>query len=59
MSITKVKIGVIGAGSFACLWYLPVLEKHPNVQIQAICSSRGMNAKNSAKKNNILSSYQY
>jgi predicted dehydrogenase len=58
MSVCKVNIGVVGAGSFTALWYLPILEKHPNVQIQAICSPSGTSAETLLKKYNILSSYQ-
>jgi predicted dehydrogenase len=58
MSVSKVNIGVVGAGSFADVWYLPILEMHPNVQIQAICSPSGTSAENLAKKYTILSSFQ-
>ncbi|RBW69811.1 Gfo/Idh/MocA family protein [Bacillus taeanensis] len=58
MSVSKVNIGLVGAGSFADLWYLPILEKHPAVQLQAICSPSGTSAENLAQKYNILSSYR-
>ncbi|WP_332632272.1 Gfo/Idh/MocA family protein [Halalkalibacter flavus] len=53
-----VKIGIVGAGSFADVWYLPILQKYPNVQLQAICSPSGTSAQNLANKYKILSSYQ-
>ncbi|WP_332693615.1 Gfo/Idh/MocA family protein [Halalkalibacter lacteus] len=58
MSVSNINIGVVGAGSFADLWYLPILERHPNVHIQAICSPSGTSAENLAKKYTIHSSYQ-
>lgn len=57
MSPSKVNIGIVGAGSFADLWYLPLLKKHPSVNIQAICSAGGSSAKKLAEKNDIHSSY--
>jgi predicted dehydrogenase len=54
---SKVRIGLVGAGSFANLWYLPVLEKHPNVHIQSICSPSGTSAEKLAEKYKIVSSY--
>jgi len=53
----KVNIGVVGAGSFADLWYLPILKKHPFVKIQAICSVSGASAKKLAEKYDIQSRY--
>lgn len=56
----KVKIGVVGASWFSDLWYLPVLKKHPNVLLQAICSKNGESARRMAKKysvSNVYSSY--
>jgi predicted dehydrogenase len=56
-----VKIGVVGASWFSDLWYLPVLEKHPNVILQAICSKNGDSAKRMAEKyriQKVYSSYQ-
>ncbi|MFC0470633.1 Gfo/Idh/MocA family protein [Halalkalibacter kiskunsagensis] len=58
MNGRKAQIGVVGAGSFADLWYLPILEKHPEVQIQAICSQSGTTAEKLANKYNILANYQ-
>lgn len=54
---SKVNIGVVGAGSFADLWYLPILNKHPSVKIQAICSASGASAKKLAEKYGIHSCF--
>ncbi|TLS36503.1 Gfo/Idh/MocA family protein [Pseudalkalibacillus caeni] len=55
---TRLKIGIAGAGSFTELWYLPILEQHPNIQLQAICSASGTSASRLAEKYNIQKSYQ-
>ncbi|MEH7222272.1 Gfo/Idh/MocA family oxidoreductase [Bacillus sp. JJ1566] len=55
--MNTVKIAVIGASWFADLWYLPVLKKHPNVIIQAICSATGTSAKRMAEKYGIKHVY--
>jgi predicted dehydrogenase len=46
----QVNIGLIGASWFADLWYLPVLQLHPNVKLQAICSRTESAAKTMAVK---------
>lgn len=46
----KLKIGIVGASWFSDLWYLPVLQKHPHVHLQAICSKTEENAKRMAEK---------
>ncbi|CAG9620336.1 Gfo/Idh/MocA family protein [Sutcliffiella rhizosphaerae] len=48
--MSKVNVGVVGASWFADLWYLPVLQMHPDVAIAAICSKTGESAQNMAKK---------
>ncbi|GAA0337295.1 Gfo/Idh/MocA family oxidoreductase [Oceanobacillus oncorhynchi subsp. oncorhynchi] len=58
MRTGKVKIGIVGAGSFVNLWYLPILKiMHPAVQLQAICSLNGINAVKLAQKYDILATY--
>jgi predicted dehydrogenase len=57
MSNQKVKIAVAGAGSFADLWYLPILKRHPSVVVEAICSRKGTNAERLAAKYDIPSSF--
>ncbi|GAB2562767.1 Gfo/Idh/MocA family protein [Gracilibacillus alcaliphilus] len=57
MKASKVNIGIVGAGSFADLWYLPILKMHPAVQLQAICSPSGVNAVKLAQKYDVLSTY--
>jgi predicted dehydrogenase len=58
MSNQKVKIAVAGAGSFADLWYLPILKHHPSVILKSICSRNGTNAERLAAKYDIPSSFQ-
>jgi predicted dehydrogenase len=58
MSNQKVKIAVAGSGSFADLWYLPILKRHPSVILEAICSQNGTNAERLAAKYGIPSSYR-
>ena len=58
MAEHKLKIGIVGAGSFTELWYLPILEKHPDVELRAICSQSGTSAARLAEKFNIGSSHQ-
>jgi predicted dehydrogenase len=58
MSNQKVKIAVAGSGSFADLWYLPILKCHPSVILEAICSQNGTNAERLAAKYGIPSSYR-
>ncbi|MCM3665808.1 Gfo/Idh/MocA family oxidoreductase [Mesobacillus subterraneus] len=53
----KVNIGVIGASWFADLWYLPVLNEHPDAVIKAICSKNGESARRMAEKYSIKESY--
>jgi predicted dehydrogenase len=53
----RIKIGVIGASWFADLWYLPVLNMHPQAELTAICSENGNNARLMAKKYGIAKSY--
>lgn len=58
MADQKLKIGIAGAGSFTELWYLPILAKHPDVELRAICSQSGTSAARLAEKFKIGSSYQ-
>jgi predicted dehydrogenase len=58
MSTQKIKVAVAGSGSFADLWYLPVLKRHPSVIIQSICSEGGGSAERLAGKYEIPSSYR-
>jgi predicted dehydrogenase len=58
MTNQKVKITVAGSGSFADLWYLPILKRHPSVILKAICSQNGTNAERLAAKYGIPSSYR-
>lgn len=46
----KIGVGMIGAGNFAQANILPFLEKHPDVILTGICTSKGMTAKNIADK---------
>ncbi|WBL14589.1 Gfo/Idh/MocA family protein [Sutcliffiella sp. NC1] len=55
--MSKLKIGVVGASWFADLWYLPVLQMHPDVTLSAICSRTGESAKRLAEKYNIENVY--
>lgn len=55
--MSKVKVGVVGASWFADLWYLPVLQMHPEVTIAAICSKTGESAQQMARKYNIEKVY--
>lgn len=57
MRESKINIGVVGAGSFADLWYLPILKKHPLVKIQSICSTSGVSAQKLAEKYDLNSFY--
>ncbi|MFD0713885.1 Gfo/Idh/MocA family protein [Paenibacillus sp. GCM10027626] len=52
-----VRIGLIGASWFADLWFLPVLSKHPKVEVAAICSKNGANAAAMAAKYGIPAVY--
>jgi predicted dehydrogenase len=56
-SLNEVNIGIVGAGSFTELWYLPILKKHPNVCIKAIASQSGKTAENLAKSYGVPTSY--
>ncbi|WP_034761692.1 Gfo/Idh/MocA family protein [Rossellomorea vietnamensis] len=58
MNNQKVKIAVAGSGSFADLWYLPILKRHPTVTLEAVCSQNGTNAERLAAKYGIPSSYR-
>jgi predicted dehydrogenase len=58
MNNQKVKIAVAGAGSFADLWYLPILKRHPSVILKSICSQNGTNAEKLAAKYGIPTSYR-
>lgn len=44
----RVKIGLVGASWFADLWYLPVVQMHPNAELHAICSEGGGSARRMA-----------
>ncbi len=57
MTKSKIHIGIVGAGSFTDLWYLPILVMRPAVSIQAICSPSGKSAEKLAKKYSISSIY--
>ncbi|MFD2670363.1 Gfo/Idh/MocA family protein [Marinicrinis sediminis] len=54
----QVRIGLVGASWFADLWYLPVLQQHPDVEIAAICSRNGENAVKMAEKYQIPNTYR-
>ncbi len=45
-----VKVGVLGAGLYANAVFLPILKKSENVEKVGICSAKGLNARQSAKK---------
>jgi predicted dehydrogenase len=45
-----VRLGMIGAGNYAKSMILPVLAKLPGLQLEAICTARGMNADALAKR---------
>ncbi len=53
----KIKIGLAGASWFADLWYVPVLLKHPHVELAAVCSAGGDSARRMAEKYGIASAY--
>ncbi|MFS0637869.1 Gfo/Idh/MocA family oxidoreductase [Mesobacillus foraminis] len=57
MKADKVKIGVVGAGAFAELWYLAILSRHPAVLLKAICSPSGSSAPQLARKYNVPATY--
>ncbi|WP_165861383.1 Gfo/Idh/MocA family protein [Paenibacillus paeoniae] len=46
----RVRIGLVGASWFADLWYLPVIQRHPNAEIYAICSEGGGSARRMAEQ---------
>lgn len=46
----RVRIGLVGASWFADLWYLPVIQKHPNAELYAICSEGGGSARRMSEK---------
>ncbi len=52
-----INVGIIGASWFADLWFLPVLTRHPQVQVAAICSKNGESARLMAAKYNIPAVY--
>lgn len=47
---SEVRIGVLGAGLYASSVFLPVIKKTISVQNLGICSARGLNARQLAKK---------
>ena len=49
---TPLKTGVIGAGNYANMVFLPIIQKHPLSLPYAITSARGLHAKQSARKFN-------
>lgn len=52
-----IHVGIIGASWFADLWFLPVLAKHPQVRLAAICSKNGESARLMAAKYDIPAIY--
>ncbi|MFC5649422.1 Gfo/Idh/MocA family protein [Paenibacillus solisilvae] len=54
---TVINIGIIGASWFSDLWFLPVLTKHPQVHVTAICSKNGDSAHRMAAKYDIPAVY--
>lgn len=52
-----VNIAVVGASWFTDLWYMPVLQKHPNVNIMAICSKSGHSAGRLAERYHVPKVY--
>jgi len=47
---SEVRIGVLGAGLYASAVFLPVIQKSTSVQKLGICSAKGLNARQLAKK---------
>lgn len=50
ISTTQIRIGFIGAGSYAQSYLLPHLKKQKDVQLVGVATATGHNAKNIAKK---------
>jgi len=46
----RVGVGMIGAGNFATATLVPALKNHPNVDLRAVCSARGLSAKSAARR---------
>ncbi|QHW31304.1 Gfo/Idh/MocA family oxidoreductase [Paenibacillus rhizovicinus] len=57
-SDNRIRIGLIGASWFTDLWFLPVLTRHPGVEVAAICSKNGANAQALADKYGIAGVYR-
>lgn len=53
LSVDKIKVGIIGAGSFATNVMVPLLAKRKDIQLQFIASASGLNAAALAKKYSI------
>jgi predicted dehydrogenase/threonine dehydrogenase-like Zn-dependent dehydrogenase len=45
-----VRLGVLGAGSFASAVLLPAIQKTPNVELHGILSASGLNAQHAARR---------
>ncbi len=48
----KISVGILGAGLFASAVFLPMIQKTTSVQKLGICSAKGLNARQLAKKYN-------
>ena len=46
----KLKIGVVGAGNYANVVFLPTIKKNPHIDLLGIVSAKGLNAQQSARK---------
>ncbi|HIJ83749.1 MAG TPA: Gfo/Idh/MocA family oxidoreductase, partial [Magnetococcales bacterium] len=49
-SVAAIKVGFVGAGSFAQNYLIPPLKKHPQVQLVGVATSKGLTARNTADK---------
>ncbi|HIJ83485.1 MAG: putative zinc-binding dehydrogenase [Magnetococcales bacterium] len=49
-SAANIKVGFVGAGSFAQNYLIPPLKKHPKVQLVGVATAKGMTARNTADK---------
>jgi predicted dehydrogenase len=49
MSLSKLRVGVVGCGVVATAYYLPFLRKQPDVTLAAVCDSNAVRAATSAR----------
>ncbi|MBF0110107.1 MAG: bi-domain-containing oxidoreductase [Magnetococcales bacterium] len=49
-SLAQVRVGFVGAGSFAQNYLIPPLRKHAQVHLAGVATSRGLTARNTADK---------